>query len=82
MYTKAYPLDHNHVLWAQLQIDIMATKYYNTFRFIEYFKDHWMHRVAMWCVGNHNIPHAGQDTNAVVESFHSNMKQILMSSEE
>jgi hypothetical protein len=37
-----------------------------------------MHKVAMWCVGNHNIPHARQDTNVVVESFHSNMKRIFM----
>jgi hypothetical protein len=31
MYSKAFPLDHDHVLWAQLQIDIMATKYPNAF---------------------------------------------------
>jgi hypothetical protein len=31
MYSKACPLDHDHVLWAQLQIDIMATKYPNAF---------------------------------------------------
>jgi hypothetical protein len=36
MYSKACPLDHDFVLWAQLQIDIMATKYPNAFRFIEY----------------------------------------------
>jgi hypothetical protein len=74
MYSKACPLDHDHVLWAQLQIDTMATKYPNASRFIEYFKDHWTHKATMWCVGNHNIPHAGQDTNAVVELFHNNMK--------
>jgi len=32
----------------------------------------------MRCVGNRNIPHARQDTNVTMESFHSNMKQILM----
>ncbi len=36
----------------------------------------------MWCVGNHNTPHAKQDTNVVVESFHSNMKQIFLFSKE
>jgi hypothetical protein len=36
----------------------------------------------MWCVGSHNILHAGQDINAVVESFHSNMKKIFYFSEE
>jgi hypothetical protein len=29
MYSRACPLDHDLVLWAQLQIDIMATKYLN-----------------------------------------------------
>jgi hypothetical protein len=33
--------------------------------------------MGMWCVGNHNIPHARQDTNVVVESFHNSMKQIF-----
>jgi hypothetical protein len=36
----------------------------------------------MWCVGNHNIPYARQDTNAVVESFHINMKQLFYFSKE
>jgi hypothetical protein len=67
-------LDHDPILWAQLQIDIMATKYPNAFQFIQYLKDHLTHKVAMWCVGNRNIPHVGQDTNAVMESFHINMK--------
>jgi hypothetical protein len=36
----------------------------------------------MWCIGNQNIPHIEQDTNAAMESFHNNMKQILYSSRE
>jgi hypothetical protein len=66
-------------LWVQLQIDIMAIELPNAFRFIEYFLNHWMHKAAMWCVGNCNIPHARHDTNATMESFHNNMKQIFMS---
>jgi hypothetical protein len=58
MYSRACPLDHDLVLWMQLQIDIMATKYPNASRFIEYLKNHWTHKAAMWCVGNRNIPHA------------------------
>ncbi len=77
MYLWTCPLDHDLVLWAQLQIDIMLTNYPNAFRCITYLKDHWTHKVTMWFVGNHNIPHAGQDTNAVVESLHSNMKWIF-----
>jgi hypothetical protein len=29
----------------------------------------------MWCVGNDNIAHVGQDTNASIESYHANIKQ-------
>jgi hypothetical protein len=48
MYSKACPLDHDPILWVQLQIDIMATKYPNAFRFIEYLEDHWTHKMVMW----------------------------------
>jgi hypothetical protein len=33
--------------------------------------------MEMWITGFRNIPHAGQDTNAAVKSYHSNMKSIL-----
>jgi hypothetical protein len=35
-------------------------------------------KAAMWCVGNHNIPHACQDTNASIESYHTNIKDFGM----
>jgi len=82
MYSQACPLYHDPIFWAQLQIDIMVTNYPNASWFITYLKDHWLHKVGMWCVGNHNIPHARQNTNVVVESFHSNMKQIFYFSKE
>ncbi len=31
---------------------------------------------------NRNIPHVGQDTNTAIDSFHTNMKWILYSSQE
>ena len=31
----------------------------------------------MWVVGDKKIPHAGQDTTAAIELFHSNMKSVL-----
>jgi hypothetical protein len=36
----------------------------------------------MWCVGNYNIPHARQDTNSAMESFHCNFKWFFYSSQE
>jgi hypothetical protein len=48
MYSKACPMDYGPILWVQLQVDIVATKYPNASRFIEYLEDHWTHKVAMW----------------------------------
>jgi hypothetical protein len=31
----------------------------------------------MLCVGNYNIPHASQNTNALIESYHVNIKWIF-----
>lgn len=39
-----------------------------------------MPKADMWVIGNRNIPHAGQDTNAAIESYHSSMKAILKAS--
>jgi hypothetical protein len=36
----------------------------------------------MSCVGNYNIPHASQDTNALIESYHVDIKQILFCAKE
>jgi hypothetical protein len=76
---KSLSTGHDLVLWVQLQVDIMATKLPNASWFIEYLKNHWMHKTTMWCVGNCKIPHARQDTDVAMESFHNNMKQIFMS---
>jgi hypothetical protein len=80
MYSQTCALDHDLVLWAQQQIDIMATNYPNAPCFIAYLKDHWLHKVGMWFIGNRNIPHVGWDTIAVVESFYNNIKRIFNSS--
>ena len=34
----------------------------------------------MWVVGHRNLPYAGQDTNAAIESYHSNLKATLRAS--
>jgi hypothetical protein len=49
---------------------------------MKYLKKHWLHKAAMSCVGNCNIPHAIQDTNALIESYHTNIKWILFCSRE
>ena len=46
----------------------------------KYFDREWMPKTHMWVVGDRKIPHAGQDTTAAIESFHSNMKTVLRQS--
>jgi hypothetical protein len=38
----------------------------------------WLHKATMWCVGNRNIPHVGQDTNASIEYYHTNIKKKIL----
>jgi hypothetical protein len=49
---------------------------------MDYFKKQWVGNMTMWVTGFYNILHAMQDTNAAVESYHANMKSILLSSRE
>ena len=37
-------------------------------------------KTHMWVVGNRNLPYAKQDTNAAIESYHSNLKATLRAS--
>ncbi len=79
MYSRDCPLHAKPILWAKQQLEKLELNYINLTRFWEYLNQHWLPKVGMWCIGNQNIPHAGQDTNAIVESFHINMKRILYS---
>jgi hypothetical protein len=82
MYSCGCPIDTDVILWAKQQIHLLATRYPNATRFMKYLQKHYLHKAAMWCVGNCNIPHAGQDTNASIEFYHTNIKQILFNSKE
>ena len=50
--------------------------------FMKYTNEIWMDKISMWCTGSCNIPHVGQNTNAAIESYHSNLKSILKSVKE
>jgi hypothetical protein len=45
--------------------------------FWKYFDKEWIPKAKMWLTGVRNIPHAGQDTTAAIESYHGNMKAVL-----
>jgi hypothetical protein len=48
--------------------------------FWAYIEKQWMPKVDMWLIGNRHLPQAGQDTNAMIESYHGNMKAVLKAS--
>ena len=45
--------------------------------FWAYIEKYWMMKPEMWVTGNRHIPHAGQDTNAGIESYHGHTKATL-----
>jgi len=61
MYSCGCPIDVDAITWVEQQIHLLATRYPNVTHFMKYFRKHWLHKVAMWCVGNRNILHAGQE---------------------
>ncbi len=77
MYSQKYILDIELVLWVKQQIELLATNYFDSTHFCKYLKKQWLHKARIWCIRNQNISHVGPNTNAVVESFHNNMKNFF-----
>lgn len=61
--------------YANLKAELPGLK-----EFWKYMDKEWIPKIHMWVTGNRHIPHAGQDTNAAIESYHGNMKAILRES--
>ena len=47
--------------------------------FMQCMQEVWRAKIPMWCVGVRKIFYAGQNINAAIESYHSNLKSILNS---
>lgn len=77
MYGKGYVHGMDPVEWAGLELDKIRARRPSAERFMKYIDKHWRKKIGMWCIANRNIPHAGQNTNAAIESFHANLKRIL-----
>ena len=82
MYGKGCGVDDDPVDWALVQLDIIANSHPRATTFMRYINKEWRPKISLWCVGARRIPHAGQNTNAAIESYHSNLKNILSSSKE
>jgi hypothetical protein len=66
--------------WAYECYKHMKHTIKNSEAFWDYFDKEWIPKMSMWITGNRHIPHAGQDTNAAIESYHSTMKSVLRAS--
>lgn len=77
MYYEDGMKGQNDVEHAKQKYDDLKTEFPNAILFFDYFSKQWISKAEMWVTGFCNIPHAGQDTNVVVESYHVNMKAIL-----
>jgi hypothetical protein len=64
MYSQGCPTNFDLILWVEQQIELLETSFPNAIQFIQYLKDHCLLKVKMWCVGNRNILHVGQDMNS------------------
>ena len=82
MYGNGCGVDDDPIHWALKQLDIITNTRPRSAAFMRYMNDNWRTKAPMWCVGARRIPHAGQNTNAAIESYHSNLKSILTSTKE
>jgi hypothetical protein len=49
----------------------------NAQAFWSYVISEWVPKCEMWVMGNWNFPYIGHDTNAIIESYHANLKATL-----
>ena len=82
MYGKGCNVDDDPIDWALHQLDKISNTRQAATAFMRYVNDVWRAKTAMWCVGARRIPHAGQNTNAAIESYHCNLKSVLNSAKE
>ena len=82
MYGKGCNVDDDPVDWALHQLDKISTSCPLATSFMKYMNEVWRAKTPMWCVGARRIPHAGQNTNAAIESYHCNLKSVLNSAKE
>ena len=82
MYGKGCNVDDDPIDWALQQLDNISSSRPLARLFMKYMNEFWRAKTPMWCVGARRIPHAGQNTNAAIESYHCNLKSVLNSAKE
>ena len=77
MYDTKCPPGDEMGPWALRQLNALEDSFPIVNNFWAYFNKQWADKTHMWVVGHRNLPYAGQDTNAAIESYHSNLKATL-----
>ena len=80
MYDTKCPPGDEMGPWAIRQLNALMESFPIVTNFWAYFNKQWSDKTQMWVVGHRNLPYAGQDTNAAIESYHSNLKATLRAS--
>ena len=80
MYDTKCPEGDQMGPWALRQLSALMDSFPIESNFWAYFNKQWADKTHMWVVGHRNLPYAGQDTNAAIESYHSNLKATLRAS--
>ena len=64
--------------WANNDLNMIKDALLLAAKFMKYIDKHWRKKIGKWCAANQNYPHAGQNINASIESFHANLRRILL----
>ena len=80
MYDTQCPQGDEMGPWAIRQLTALMECFPVVSNFWAYFNKQWADKTHMWVVGHRNLPYAGQDTNAAIESYHSNLQATLRAS--
>ena len=80
MYDAECPPGDEMGPWAIQQLNALMERFPVVSNFWDYFIKQWADKTPMWVVGHRNLPYAGQNTNAAIESYHSNLKATLRAS--
>jgi hypothetical protein len=63
--------------WAKRELNTLMDLFCEANPFWVYIKAQWLSKTRIWVVGHLNLSYVGQDTNASIEIFHSDLKATL-----
>ncbi len=80
MYNTKCPYDQEMDALTKSKVEWVANNLLVIEAFWMYVKSKWLPKIAMWVIGNCNLPYVRQHTKLVIENYHANLKATLRSS--